>query len=191
MSIKTIDRQIKGSAGVAKKINKGAERMVFDILQSTQYSMLQKLSEERSLKKTTTSREVESNTKTVILIEATTTLIVLTQMIIRFILRMRRDQVLDVVMYSKLEIMAQVSAVEDWKVSLNQVTQQREIPQRTLELLDQVRSLHYLREQSFTLQRRFIMERSLNVIVTTTRLILLYLHLTLRQGSKTLLLRRG
>lgn len=39
MSIKTIDRQIKGSAGVAKKINKGAERMVFDILQSTQYSM--------------------------------------------------------------------------------------------------------------------------------------------------------
>lgn len=39
MSIKTIDRPIKGSAGVAKKINKGAERMVFDILQSTQYSM--------------------------------------------------------------------------------------------------------------------------------------------------------
>ena len=39
MSIKTIDTQIKGSAGVAKKINKGAERMVFDILQSTQYSM--------------------------------------------------------------------------------------------------------------------------------------------------------
>ena len=39
MSIKTIDRPIQGSAGVAKKINKGAERMVFDILQSTQYSM--------------------------------------------------------------------------------------------------------------------------------------------------------
>jgi len=39
MSIKTIDRPIKGSAGVAKKINKGAEKMVFDILQSTQYSM--------------------------------------------------------------------------------------------------------------------------------------------------------
>ena len=38
MSIKTIDTQIKGSAGVAKKINKGAEKMVFDILQSTQYS---------------------------------------------------------------------------------------------------------------------------------------------------------
>tara|TARA_Y100000401_G_scaffold117581_1_gene127361 strand:+ start:1964 stop:4690 length:2727 start_codon:yes stop_codon:yes gene_type:complete len=38
MSIKTIDKQIKGSEGVAKKINKGAERMVFDILQSTQYS---------------------------------------------------------------------------------------------------------------------------------------------------------
>ena len=39
MSIKTIDKQIKGSAGVAKRINKGAEKMVFDILQSTQYSM--------------------------------------------------------------------------------------------------------------------------------------------------------
>ena len=39
MSIKTIDKQIQGSAGIAKKINKGAERMVFDILQSTQYSM--------------------------------------------------------------------------------------------------------------------------------------------------------
>ena len=39
MSIKTIDKQIKGSAGIAKKINKGAEKMVFDILQSTQYSM--------------------------------------------------------------------------------------------------------------------------------------------------------
>ena len=38
MSIKTIDKQIKGSEGLAKKINKGAERMVFDILQSTQYS---------------------------------------------------------------------------------------------------------------------------------------------------------
>ena len=38
MSIKTIDKQIKGDAGLAKKINKGAERMVFDILQSTQYS---------------------------------------------------------------------------------------------------------------------------------------------------------
>ena len=38
MSIKTIDKQIKGSEGLAKKINKGAEKMVFDILQSTQYS---------------------------------------------------------------------------------------------------------------------------------------------------------
>ena len=37
--LKTIDKQIKGSAGVAKRINKGAEKMVFDILQSTQYSM--------------------------------------------------------------------------------------------------------------------------------------------------------
>ena len=39
MSIKTIDKPMQGSAGVAKKINKGAEKMVFDILQSTQYSM--------------------------------------------------------------------------------------------------------------------------------------------------------
>ena len=39
MSIKTIDKPIQGSAGIAKKINKGAEKMVFDILQSTQYSM--------------------------------------------------------------------------------------------------------------------------------------------------------
>ena len=39
MSIKTIDKQMQGSAGIAKKINKGAEKMVFDILQSTQYSM--------------------------------------------------------------------------------------------------------------------------------------------------------
>ena len=39
MSIKTIDKQIQGSAGIAKKINKGAEKMVFVILQSTQYSM--------------------------------------------------------------------------------------------------------------------------------------------------------
>ena len=38
MSIKTIDKQIQGSEGIAKKINKGAEKMVFDILQSTQYS---------------------------------------------------------------------------------------------------------------------------------------------------------
>lgn len=38
MSIKTIDREIKGTAGLAKKINKGAEKMVFDILQATQYS---------------------------------------------------------------------------------------------------------------------------------------------------------
>ena len=38
MSIKVIDKQIKGSAGVAKRINKGAEKMVFDILQATQYS---------------------------------------------------------------------------------------------------------------------------------------------------------
>ena len=39
MSIKTIDKPMQGSAGIAKKINKGAEKMVFDILQSTQYSM--------------------------------------------------------------------------------------------------------------------------------------------------------
>ena len=39
MSIKTIDKPMRGSAGIAKKINKGAEKMVFDILQSTQYSM--------------------------------------------------------------------------------------------------------------------------------------------------------
>ena len=39
MSIKTIDKPIQGSAGIAKKINKGAEKMVFDSLQSTQYSM--------------------------------------------------------------------------------------------------------------------------------------------------------
>ena len=40
MSIKTIDKQIKGSEGLAKKINKGAEKMVFDISVSTQYSKL-------------------------------------------------------------------------------------------------------------------------------------------------------
>ena len=39
MSIKTIDKPMQGDAGIAKKINKGAEKMVFDILQSTQYSM--------------------------------------------------------------------------------------------------------------------------------------------------------
>lgn len=39
MSIKTIDGTITtNTGGVAKKINKGAEKMVFDILQSTQYS---------------------------------------------------------------------------------------------------------------------------------------------------------
>ena len=39
MSIKTIDKPMQGGAGIAKKINKGAEKMVFDMLQSTQYSM--------------------------------------------------------------------------------------------------------------------------------------------------------
>jgi len=39
MSIKTIDKPIQGDTGIAKRINKGAEKMVFDILQSTQYSM--------------------------------------------------------------------------------------------------------------------------------------------------------
>ena len=39
MSIKTIDKPISGDPGIAKRINKGAEKMVFDILQSTQYSM--------------------------------------------------------------------------------------------------------------------------------------------------------
>ena len=39
MSIKTIDKPMQGNAGIAKRINKGAEKMVFDILQSTQYSM--------------------------------------------------------------------------------------------------------------------------------------------------------
>ena len=38
MAIKTIDKEIVGADGIAKKINKGAEKMVFDILQSTQYS---------------------------------------------------------------------------------------------------------------------------------------------------------
>ena len=39
MSIKTIDGNVTtNTGGVAKKINKGAEKMVFDILQSTQYS---------------------------------------------------------------------------------------------------------------------------------------------------------
>ena len=39
MSIKTIDgTAISNTGGIAKKINKGAEKMVFDILQSTQYS---------------------------------------------------------------------------------------------------------------------------------------------------------
>jgi len=38
MAIKTIDKEIIGGKGLAKKINKGAEKMVFDILQSTQYS---------------------------------------------------------------------------------------------------------------------------------------------------------
>ena len=38
MAIKTIDKEIIGAEGVAKKINKGAEKMVFDILQATQYS---------------------------------------------------------------------------------------------------------------------------------------------------------
>jgi len=39
MSIKTIDKPMRGDTGIAKRINKGAEKMVFDILQSTQYSM--------------------------------------------------------------------------------------------------------------------------------------------------------
>ena len=39
MSIRTIDGNVTtNTGGVAKKINKGAEKMVFDILQSTQYS---------------------------------------------------------------------------------------------------------------------------------------------------------
>tara|TARA_R110002012_G_scaffold2124_7_gene10155 strand:- start:5004 stop:7727 length:2724 start_codon:yes stop_codon:yes gene_type:complete len=39
MSIKTIDNNVTTNTdGVAKKINRGAEKMVFDILQSTQYS---------------------------------------------------------------------------------------------------------------------------------------------------------
>jgi len=38
MSIKTINKEIQGSEGIAKRINKGAEKMVFDILQATQYS---------------------------------------------------------------------------------------------------------------------------------------------------------
>ena len=39
MSIKTIDQEIRSNTdGVEKRINKGAERMVFDILQATQYS---------------------------------------------------------------------------------------------------------------------------------------------------------
>ena len=39
MSIKTIDQAtVSNTGGVAKKINKGAEKMVFDILQATQYS---------------------------------------------------------------------------------------------------------------------------------------------------------
>ena len=39
MSIKTIDQStVSNTGGVAKKINAGAEKMVFDILQSTQYS---------------------------------------------------------------------------------------------------------------------------------------------------------
>ena len=39
MSIKTIDQDIRSNTvGIAKRINKGAEKMVFDILQSTQYS---------------------------------------------------------------------------------------------------------------------------------------------------------
>ena len=40
MSIKTIDRDIQGQEGVKKKINKGAEKLVFDILQASQYSQL-------------------------------------------------------------------------------------------------------------------------------------------------------
>jgi hypothetical protein len=39
MSIKTIDKPMSSNTGIAKRINKGAEKMVFDILQSTQYSM--------------------------------------------------------------------------------------------------------------------------------------------------------
>ena len=39
MSIKTIDQNIRSNTkGLEKRINKGAEKMVFDILQSTQYS---------------------------------------------------------------------------------------------------------------------------------------------------------
>ena len=39
MSIKTIDQETRSNTeGVAKRINRGAEKMVFDILQSTQYS---------------------------------------------------------------------------------------------------------------------------------------------------------
>jgi len=38
MSVKEIDKKMTGTAGLEKKINKGAERLVFDILQSTQYS---------------------------------------------------------------------------------------------------------------------------------------------------------
>ena len=39
MSIRTIDGNVTtNTGGIAKKINKGAEKMVFDILQSTQYS---------------------------------------------------------------------------------------------------------------------------------------------------------
>lgn len=39
MSIKTIDTDSVGTdTGISKKINKGAEKLVFDILQSTQYS---------------------------------------------------------------------------------------------------------------------------------------------------------
>jgi len=38
MSIKTIDRQDTGTKGVEKRIDAGAEKLVYDILQQTQYS---------------------------------------------------------------------------------------------------------------------------------------------------------
>ena len=160
MSIKTIGKAVQSnSAGLQKRINKSAEKLVFDVLQSSQYSTpiastvrelvtnacdsqrekeiaLEILSGKKKVEDYYITRNMKTNTKTQTLTGLTMILSILAVITTELSLDTKKMTVLAIVMFLVLLTTAWVSARRDSKATSNWDSQLRETQQRTSEPLD-------------------------------------------------------
>ena len=159
MSIKTIGKAVQSnSAGLQKRINKSAEKLVFDVLQSSQYSTpiastvrelvtnacdsqrekeiaLEILSGKKTVEDYYITRH-EDEYKDSNFDRLTMILSILAVITTELSLDTKKMTVLAIVMFLVLLTMAWVSASRDSKATSNWDSQLRETQQRTSEPLD-------------------------------------------------------